>query len=229
MSSAVNIGAVSVDRRKLNLAFIIASLALHLLCFGLAYQAGAFSTKEIDSIPAKIIRMTILRPSPKKLAPPIVPEVIKIKPKKIVTTRSHRAKKQLTKAAVKKKPVVPKKMLIKQPIKPEVPKQTPKVAASPQPSPIAKPSTFASPKPSYQPKPRYPSVARRRGQEGVVIFEISVANNGHVNRAMIIQSSGSSALDRAASKAIKRWQFPASQFNSLSSFKQKIEFRLNAY
>ncbi|MBV1913180.1 MAG: energy transducer TonB, partial [Cycloclasticus sp.] len=74
-----------------------------------------------------------------------------------------------------------------------------------------------------------PSIARRRGIEGSVIFEISVANDGHVTRAIITQSSGSSALDRSATKAIKTWRFPASKFNSLSSFKQKIEFRLNKY
>jgi len=71
--------------------------------------------------------------------------------------------------------------------------------------------------------------ARRRGTQGTVVFRISVANNGHVTRAIIIESSGSSALDRAAAKTIKTWQFPASKFNSLSTFKQSVVFRLNAY
>jgi len=229
VDSASNSWFSALYRPKLSLAFVAGSLALHILCFGIAYQTGVFSTDEVDSIPAKVISMTLLKQSPKKVSPPIMPTVVKKKPKKVVTTRSHLAKKQPINSVPKKKPPAPKKVTIKPTVKPAPVEKTAKIIASPLPSPIGKPSTFVSPQPSYQPKPKYPLVARRRGQEGVVIFEVSVANNGHVNRAMIIQSSGSSALDRAASKAIKTWQFPASQFNSLSTFKQKIVFRLNAY
>jgi len=43
---------------------------------------------------------------------------------------------------------------------------------------VAKPAIFQSPQPSYQPKPGYPLSARRRGKEGIVVFEVSIATNG---------------------------------------------------
>ena len=104
-----------------------------------------------------------------------------------------------------------------------------KVAASPVPQPVNKPAKFLAPQPIYQPKPRYPMSARRRGQEGTVIFQLSLSNNGHVTNAIMLESSGSSAIDRAALKTIKTWKFPASAFNSLATFQQKIVFRLSGY
>jgi protein TonB len=202
--------------------FVLTSLVVHAILATIAYKSGILSTDDIASIPTRTISVSLVEPTPVQAPPRIEPPKPKPKPKKI------KKRKITTQAPAKKttyKPIIPKK----QAVKPPPPKVKPKVAASPLPSPVSKPSVFASPQPTYQPKPKYPTIARRRGIEGVVIFEISVANNGHVNNAIIIQSSGSSALDRSATKAIKTWQFPASKFNSLSTFKQKIEFRLNHY
>ncbi|MBF0132691.1 MAG: energy transducer TonB [Magnetococcales bacterium] len=57
------------------------------------------------------------------------------------------------------------------------------------------------------PKPVYPSLARRRGWEGLVLLHVEVDEMGHPQRVEIKQSSGFPILDRAAVDAVNRWQF----------------------
>ena len=208
------------------LLFITFSFVAHAILAAFIYKTGFFIRDDIDHIASKTINVFIAEPAP--ITPPSPhtpptpikppkPEPKKIKKKKIVTQ------------APSTKQVFTKPKATKKNIKPNPPKVIPKEAASPLPVPVKKPAVFVSPKPSYQPKPKYPAIARRRGVEGSVILEIFVANDGRVTQAMVIESSGSSALDRAALKTIKTWRFPPSQFNSLSSYKQAIEFRLNQY
>jgi len=67
----------------------------------------------------------------------------------------------------------------------------------------------ALPRYDLNPKPVYPEVARRRGWEGTVLFEVLVLENGHVGALEMTQSSGYRSLDRAARKAIRGWVFKA--------------------
>lgn len=200
------------------LLFVVSSIVVHLLLAAFVYKTGVFSAEDIDSIPAKSISITLVEPTPIQPIQPVEPPQPKTVEKKRIVTQAPSVKKTYKKPETIKKTPKPQPPVVKK-----------RVASSPLPSPVKQPAIFSSPQPTYQPKPKYPTIARRRGVEGVVTFEISVANNGHVNNAIIIQSSGSSALDRSALKAIKTWQFPTGKFNSLSTFKQKIEFRLNAY
>jgi len=235
MSSVTPVYLPNIYKPQITLVFVLASLAIHALGLGYAYKAGVFSPEELSSTPADIISFTLVMPSaaiapitpPQPIPPPPPPKIKKV-PKKQITTTSNIAKKKLPikKKLVKKKvkkpaPVIPKKA--------DDIKQEKKVAASPIPQPVSKPANFVSPQPTYQPKPRYPMSARRRGQEGTVIFQISLSNSGLVTKAIMLESSGSSAIDRAALKTIKTWKFPASAFNSLATFQQKIVFRLNSY
>lgn len=57
------------------------------------------------------------------------------------------------------------------------------------------------------PRPEYPRVAKLKGWEGDVMFEISVLKNGMVGHLELVTSSGYKSLDSAARKAIKRWRF----------------------
>lgn len=50
---------------------------------------------------------------------------------------------------------------------------------------------------------RYPPVARRFGQEGVVILAIEIGANGELRSATVRKSSGSSLLDQAATHLIR--------------------------
>lgn len=221
MSSAANTWIPPAYKPTSVILFVLTSILVHTLLAGIAFRSGAFTSDNIESIPTKTINVLLTEPTPVKPITPIQQPIIEEVKKKIVTQAP--APKKVAQKTVQKAKKKPK------PVKKEAVVTEQKPIASPLPTPVKKPIVFSSPQPSYQPKPIYPGLARRRGIEGIVIFEISVANNGHINNAFIIQSSGSSALDKAALKAIKTWRFPASKFNSLSNFKQKIEFRLNQY
>lgn len=55
--------------------------------------------------------------------------------------------------------------------------------------------------------PPYPSAARRRGMEGLVKINVFVDINGKVKEQQLVQSSGYSILDKAALKAVRKWNF----------------------
>jgi protein TonB len=57
------------------------------------------------------------------------------------------------------------------------------------------------------PRPEYPESARREGREGLVLLRVLVDDQGRSKKVEISGSSGSSALDRAAAEAIRRWRF----------------------
>lgn len=50
----------------------------------------------------------------------------------------------------------------------------------------------------------YPLKAKKRGQEGEVVLEISILKDGKISRVKIIKSSGISTLDRAAFLAVNK-------------------------
>ncbi|BBM67100.1 cell envelope protein TonB [Vibrio alfacsensis] len=56
-------------------------------------------------------------------------------------------------------------------------------------------------------QPRYPRSARKRGIEGVAIYEVWLDENGHQIRQLLIESSGAEMLDTSALRAIKQWHF----------------------
>lgn len=55
--------------------------------------------------------------------------------------------------------------------------------------------------------PQYPSRALRLGQEGKVLIKVFLAEDGSQIEREIINSSGFVLLDKAALKAIKKWDF----------------------
>ena len=57
------------------------------------------------------------------------------------------------------------------------------------------------------PKPVYPDTARRDGREGQVLLRVLIDDQGKTKSVEINRSSGSDALDHAATEAIKRWRF----------------------
>lgn len=76
--------------------------------------------------------------------------------------------------------------------------------------------TFTETNPTYlkNPAPLYPDSARRRGQEGVVLLSVLVDKNGSPISIKLKKSSGSSALDDSAGKAVKNWKFKPALFGS---------------
>ena len=57
------------------------------------------------------------------------------------------------------------------------------------------------------PKPVYPASARREGREGRVLLRVLIDDQGKTRSVEINRSSGSDALDQAATEAIKLWRF----------------------
>lgn len=64
----------------------------------------------------------------------------------------------------------------------------------------------ATPLPN-NPRPVYPMLARRQGIEGRVLIRVAVRQSGQVGDVDIARSSGSSLLDDAALRAVRRWRF----------------------
>jgi len=57
------------------------------------------------------------------------------------------------------------------------------------------------------PKPVYPTVARRRGMQGIVLLKVEVNSKGHVENITILQTSGYKVLDRSAVNSVEHWRF----------------------
>ncbi|MEI7902520.1 MAG: energy transducer TonB [bacterium] len=56
-------------------------------------------------------------------------------------------------------------------------------------------------------KPNYPIGARRRGEEGTVILDVTVAADGSAAKTALVSSSGFPVLDRAAQRAAAQARF----------------------
>jgi protein TonB len=79
------------------------------------------------------------------------------------------------------------------------------------------------------PKPDYPESARREGREGRVLLRVLVDAQGRSKQVEINSSSGSEALDRAATETIKRWHFHPARYGDQpveSWLRIPIEFSL---
>ena len=138
----------------------------------------------------------------------------------------------------KPKPVVQPKP------KPE-PKPVQKAEAKPQPKPQPKPrpkttasagsqSAFVPPTSNAaylrNPKPTYPSIAQRRGMEGVVLVMVEVTAQGVPKTVTVKKSSGFMLLDKAALKAVRAWRFaPATRGRKpvAAGVEVPIRFKLN--
>ena len=125
-------------------------------------------------------------------------------------------------------PVLPQQLMVEapvlspaEPVAPLAPKEpTPvNVAAAPQqPAPPAKPAGPVSLDgelsvacPDRVP-PAYPQHSRRLGEQGRVVLRVELDERGHVNHAVIANSSGAPRLDDAALSAVRLWRCnPASR------------------
>lgn len=87
-----------------------------------------------------------------------------------------------------------------------------------QPSPLAN-----------NPKPPYPELARKRGQQGLVLLDVEVDELGKPVNVAVKNSSGYILLDDAALKTIRKWRFKPAQLDGKSASGKlvlPVEFRL---
>jgi len=158
----------------------------------------------------------ISQPAPKK-APEVIqePTPAKLKPVKKPETKP-KVKRLATKA-------------------PELPKQPPIELPEPEPEPVIEQEVTPEPVTEIPPKqmetgpvtlsselsvscpkltaPTYPAISRRMGEEGKLVLRVELDENGHVDEARVIDSSGIPRLDNAALEAVKNWQCRPSMRN----------------
>jgi len=98
------------------------------------------------------------------------------------------------------------------------PKPIQKTEAKPQPKPkrqvdpsVGSQNAFVPPKSNAaylkNPKPAYPTMALKRGMQGLVLLSVEVSPKGQPLAVLIKQSSGFVLLDKAALKAVHAWRF----------------------
>ncbi|RTZ18212.1 energy transducer TonB [Vibrio aquaticus] len=175
--------------------------------------------------PAVEEHVTHAEPTPEPPKPITPPE-----PKKSVAKKPAPVNKSIP---VKQKPVEQKKIVKTPPKKPPVQQANPKKTEKPVQKPVEKvvkkePEPVAE-EPQLQPAnqgassqpvmvkrpsfltrpsaPKYPRMARKRGVEGVALYEVWLDEEGDQVKQVLITSSGATALDKSALDAIKQWKF----------------------
>jgi len=141
--------------------------------------------------------MPMAEPAPVKLQPAKKP-IVKPKQERLVT-----------------KSTVPAKQVYREPSKPD----EPVVEEAQESSPVtntalpaqmpAGPVTLSSELSVSCPKlnaPAYPAISRRMGEEGKLVLRVELDENGHIDNAKVINSSGYERLDSAALTAVRSWQ-----------------------
>lgn len=74
----------------------------------------------------------------------------------------------------------------------------------------------------------YPLAMRKQGLQGTVIVRAHVQTDGSVAEVLIKQGSGHAALDNAALRSVRRWQFqPAGATNAAAWVEAPVRFLLN--
>ena len=224
---------LDADRMRRTL-LLLCSVALHagiVMAWPSEPQKPHTVTMGALSAPVNLSFISAAKPEPEPLPPE--PKVVP-KPK-VVKPEIQQKPKIVEKAPVK----VAKKVEIKPIVKPR-PKPLPK----PQPKPKSRPpkvqavaSAVVKAKsqglseipvvtnPSFRrpPKPAdYPRQAQRRNQEGTVLVEALVDENGDVVSIKIVKSSGYPLLDRSATKAVRSWAFQPRMVGRLAT-KSKVQ------
>ncbi len=126
---------------------------------------------------------------------------------------------------IKKPEPKPKQLVAKAPVKPE---PVPIVPVEPEPAPVVEqeivPEPVVEPAPTQMQTgpvtlsaelsvscptltaPIYPAISRRMGEEGKLILRVELDENGRIDQARVVDSSGYDRLDNAALEAVKNWQ-----------------------
>lgn len=92
-----------------------------------------------------------------------------------------------------------------------------------------KPLTLARPDHRKNPEPEYPLAARRRGQQGAVLLNVTVSTTGRATEITVKQSSGFDLLDQAAARAVQTWEFEPARVGGIaveSKIEQAVRFKL---
>ncbi len=67
------------------------------------------------------------------------------------------------------------------------------------------------------PTPRYPYKSKARGEQDKDILRVVVNRKGRADEVTVVETSGYSRLDKAATKAVRKWRFQPAHTNALSA------------
>lgn len=207
------------------------SLAAHSIVLFVAHEPKAFAmpvgsqstsvSLNFKAIAAPVKTETVLDPKKadtpaqsQTFAPTATDQVVKKSPpiktqkRENNTPNQPKLAPQQTKAQARTKMATPSEKTELQ--KPQVDKKQPEKATNQvanrgvtaEPVMIENPSFLSRPR-----APQYPRMARKRGIEGVALYEIWLDKNGHQVKQVLISSSGATLLDKSALEAIKDWKF----------------------
>jgi len=208
----------------------------------LQLQAAQSASIPLQFVSAPIVEKkapVVTKPEPvveKKVTPqkPIkknVPKrIVKTEPKKKKVEKKTVKKKEVQKEVVAKAPTPPKEIKKEQP-KPvaKTVSETKKVDKVAKKQSVEKAPSQESPGLNSEPTliqksrflspptpPKYPRIAKRRGIEGTVTYEVWLDEKGKLDKVILKNSSGERSLDKAALKAIKKWKFSPHRINGQS-------------
>lgn len=149
-----------------------------------------------------------------KKSQPVADKPVKHKPTPELQQPQPVAKKAVTEPAVEQAAEQPVAAPEDKPVAKNIETQSkPSSDQPPQVAPAAagvnsKPELVSRPTFATRPSPlQYPSLAKRRGIEGLVKVEVWVDPNGKQVKHVLVESSGAQVLDQAALDTIKRWHF----------------------
>lgn len=86
---------------------------------------------------------------------------------------------------------------------------------APQPAPVTTASDLSSTM-TFAPPPRYPQDSRRKREQGVVVLQLLLDENGRVAEISIARSSGHRRLDQAALSAVRQWRWAPTRRNGVA-------------
>jgi len=162
----------------------------------------------------RIVKEKVVKETPKKEISKPIKKVEKKQPK-VKKTLAKPVTKPIQPKQTAPQPVTPAKAVTPEmPVskvekiadKKQVVKQTNGLQDKPQ---LIEKSRFLS-KPT---PPKYPRIAKRKGLEGTVTYEVWLDEKGKQVKLLLKNSSGAKVLDVAALKAIKSWEFSPHSIN----------------
>ena len=168
---------------------------LHVGMFYALYSGLLHRVVEV-ALPAAVYVKFVTPATPAAPPPPSLPKTVSLAPPPVVV------------------PVVPVVVTMPQAVAapsapaPAAPVATPPVqnvvaaAAAPKPEPVADPKTLTTGvEYIFAPQPQYPSMSKRMGEQGKVVFRILVNEKGKPDQIIVQTSSGFARLDEAGRQA----------------------------
>lgn len=203
--SRKNIDYLGSQQRLVSLPGLLFVLIVHVALFYFLWN------QRLIPQPERVVTLfaELIAPPAPDTAPKALPEPtpVKLQParKPVIKPRQERL---VTKSPVpaQQEPVAPPPEPSPEPVVERV-ESAPAVAApAPMPTgPVTLSSELSVSCPTLTP-PEYPAISRRMGEEGKLVLRVELDENGRIDDAKVINSSGYERLDAAALTAVKSWQ-----------------------